>query len=428
MTEDFPYRNGWLHGEGVPLAAIAAAVGTPFYAYSAAGLVRRYRAFAEALSGIDALICYALKANGNQAVIATFAAEGAGADVVSEGELRRALAAGVPADKIVFAGVGKTEAEMAFALDAGIRQFNVESEPELEALSRVAVRLGKTASLTVRVNPDVDAGTHAKITTGTKENKFGVDIDLAPAVYRLAARLPGVRAIGISLHIGSQLTRLDPYRDAFDRVAALTQRLRADGNTISVLDLGGGLGVRYDMETPPSIADYAALVKSVAARTGCRMIVEPGRALVAEAGVLVSRVVYVKRGTSKTFVILDAAMNDLIRPALYDSHHAIVPLKQPAADGPVDAVDVVGPICESSDFLAKNRILPPVAAGDLVAIKSAGAYAAVMSSTYNARLLAPEILIRGNEWSVVRPRQDYEQLIGMDRLPQWLAARPRGAA
>ncbi|MBI1777401.1 MAG: diaminopimelate decarboxylase [Proteobacteria bacterium] len=420
MTE-FAYRQGRLYAEDVPLERIAASVGTPFYCYSSKALESRYQAFADALKGIDATISYALKANSNQAVIATFAGLGAGADVVSEGELRRALAAGVPAHKIYFAGVGKTRAEMEYALGVGIAEFNVESEPELELLSQLATSAGRTASVAVRVNPDVDAGTHAKITTGRKENKFGIDIDQARAVYGRARRLPGIKLMGISVHIGSQLTQLDPYRLAFARMADLALALKADGHPIEVLDCGGGLGVRYLSEQPPPISTYAALIGEAARKTGCRVVVEPGRALVAEAGVLVASVIYVKDGTAKSFVVIDAAMNDLIRPTLYEAYHEVVPVRQKAADSLERPVDIVGPICESGDYIAKDRAFPEVAAGELVAIKTAGAYGAVMASSYNTRLLAPEVMVRGGEFDVVRPRPSYDDLIGQDRVPAWIA-------
>jgi diaminopimelate decarboxylase len=417
----FSYRRGRLYAEEVPLERIAEAVGTPFYCYSAGALEARYRAFSDALEGIDATLCYALKANGNQAVIATFAGLGAGADVVSEGELRRALAAGVAPEKIYFAGVGKTRQELSFALEVGIQQFNVESEPELEQLSALAVALGREAAVALRVNPDVDAGTHAKITTGRKENKFGIDLDRARAVYRRAAQLPGIKPVGISVHIGSQLTQLEPFRRAFERVADLALALQADGIPIAELDLGGGLGVRYRSEQPPALSQYAALVGEAARRTGCRVVVEPGRALVAEAGILVASVVYVKAGTAKSFVIVDAAMNDLIRPTLYEAYHEVVPVLEKPDGAPEHTVDIVGPICESGDYIARDRPFPGVAAGELLAIKTAGAYGAVMASSYNARLLVPEVMVRGGDFAIVRPRPSYADLIGQDRLPGWIA-------
>ncbi|GAB4176995.1 MAG: diaminopimelate decarboxylase [Thalassobaculales bacterium] len=401
------------------LAAIADAVGTPVYAYSADHMVARYRRLAAAVADLGATICYALKANSNQAVIATFAREGAGADVVSLGEMRRALAAGVQASRIVFAGVGKTAAEMAAGLEAGIHQFSVESESELRLLSQVAVDRGQVAPVAIRVNPDVDARTHAKITTGRKENKFGIDIAAAPAAYALARALPGVEAIGVGMHIGSQLLDLAPFEAAFGRMAELVAALRAAGHRIERLDMGGGLGIRYTGETAPDLDDYAAVIRRQVGGLGCHIILEPGRWLVGEAGVLLTRVIHVKEGESKRFVIVDAAMNDLIRPTLYEAVHDIVLLAPPRPPAALPA-DVVGPVCESSDYLGLGRDLPAVEAGDLLAIAGAGAYGAVMSSTYNSRPLVPEVLARGNEFAIVRPRPPIEDLIAADRLPEWL--------
>jgi len=425
----FGYKNGRLHAEDVPLATIAGAVGTPFYCYSTATLERHYRVFADAFAGENALVCYSLKGNSNQAVIATLASLGAGADVVSEGELRRALLAGIPAERIVFSGVGKIAREIAFALDAGIHQFNVESEPELEVLSAIAATRGLRAPVAFRVNPDVDAQTHAKISTGKKENKFGVAWDKAQALYARAARLPGIEVVGVDVHIGSQLTRLEPFAAAFARIADLVRALRADGHNIRRIDLGGGLGVPYDSaaEAPPPPSDYAAVVRQALAGLDCQLIFEPGRLIVGNAGILVSSVVYVKDQEERRFVILDAAMNDLIRPSLYDAFHEIIPVIEPPPGTNRAPVDVVGPVCESGDSFALERPMPPVAAGELVAILTAGAYGAVMASTYNTRLLIPEVLVNGADWSVVRPRQTYEELIGQDRLPDWLgknAPRP----
>ncbi|HEY4134931.1 MAG TPA: diaminopimelate decarboxylase [Alphaproteobacteria bacterium] len=416
----FRYQNGALHCEDVSLAAVADAVGTPVYVYSSAALEAQYRAFAEAFAGQNARVCFAVKANSNQAVIRTFAALGAGADVLSEGELRRALAAGVPASKVVFSGVGKSREEMAFALDAGVGQMNVESLPELRQLSEVATRLNKTAAIAVRVNPDVDAKTHAKITTGKKENKFGIDYDVAPAVYAEAAKLPGIQALGIAVHIGSQLLDLAPFRDAFALIADLAQRLRADGHDIRRLDLGGGLGIPYRDETPPPPAAYAAVVKETVGQLGCELTFEPGRLLVGNAGVLISRVLYVKDGSDRRFVIVDAAMNDLMRPALYEAWHDIRPLAEPAKGAAIAPVDVVGPVCETTDIFAKDRSLPPLGADDLVAFGSAGAYGAVMASDYNSRPLVPEVLVKGGDYAVIRPRQTYDEMLGRDRLPAWL--------
>jgi diaminopimelate decarboxylase len=417
----FAYRAGDLHAEDVPLARIAAAVGTPVYCYSSAAIGATYRRFAAALAGESAGIHYAVKANSNQAVIRLLARFGAGADVVSEGELRRALAAGVPADRIVFSGIGKTRSELAFALQQSIRQINVESVPELEMLSAVASELGATAAIALRVNPDVDARTHAKISTGKKENKFGIDIAHAAEAYRLAARLPGLRPVGLAVHIGSQLTDLAPFEAAFRRLVDLALDLRRDGLTVDRLDLGGGLGVRYHAEAPPAIEDYAALVRRLSHNLGFHLAFEPGRALVANAGVLVARVIHVKPGATRRFIIQDAAMNDLIRPALYDAWHEIVPVRQPDPAAPREPADVVGPVCESSDMFALGRPIPPVAPGDLLAILSTGAYGAVMSSSYNTRLLVPEVLVEGGEFAVIRPRPSYEDVLSQDRMPPWLA-------
>jgi diaminopimelate decarboxylase len=417
----FAYRKGALHVEDVALAAIAEAVGTPVYVYSTAALEQNYRAYEEALAGLDATICYALKANGNLAVIRTFARLGAGADVVSEGELRRALAAGVPPHKIVFSGVGKTRAEMAAALDAGIAQINVESEPELEALSEVASARGVTAPVALRVNPDVDPGTHDKISTGRKENKFGIEAEQAVALYARAQTMKGIRPVGLAVHIGSQLTDLAPYRETFGRIATLVRRLRADGHEVTHLDLGGGLGIVYRNETPPTPAAYGAVVREVIAPLGCAIAIEPGRSLVGNAGVLLTRVIYVKQGTARRFVIVDAAMNDLARPTLYDAYHDIVTVAAPPAGAPVAPVDVVGPVCETGDTFAVGRPLAPAKAGDLLAIMTAGAYGAAMASTYNARPLVPEVLVHGGRFAEVRPRQDYDMMVKSDAMPPWLS-------
>lgn len=426
----FAYRDGVLHAEGVALPRIAEAVGTPLYCYSGTAIAAAYDEFATAFAGLPATICYALKANGNQAVIATLAERGAGADVVSGGELRRALRAGVPPRKIVFAGVGKTPPELAAGLAAGILQFNVESLPELAALNQVALAAGKRATVALRINPDVDALTHAKITTGKAENKFGIALDQALAAYRTAASMPGLDVAGIAVHIGSQLTGLEPFRAAFRRVAELAAALRSAGHAIRRLDLGGGLGVAYEGGERPSVAAYAAIARSEVAPLGCELVLEPGRRLVAEAGVLVARVVYVKQGTGRRFVILDTGMNDLLRPALYDAYHPILAVRAPADGAAVAPVDIVGPVCESADSFAKDRPMPPLAAGDLVAFGVAGAYGAVMSSTYNARPLPAEIMVRGDDFAVVRERQDIDMIIDQDRLPEWLAppALARGAA
>ena len=419
----FSYVGGVLHAEGVSLAALAEEVGTPFYCYSTATLERHYRVLEHAFAGLDTLICYAIKANSNQAVIKTLGDLGAGMDVVSEGELRRARAAGVPADRIIFAGVGKTKAEMAYALGEGILGFNVESEPELDALSEVAASLGRTARIALRVNPDVDARTHAKISTGKAENKFGVPFDDAPRLYAKAAKLPGIAIAGIHMHIGSQITDLAPFRDAFSLMRELAVRLRADGHDLRHLDIGGGLGVPYlsGNAVPPSPDEYARVVRETLGDLGLKICLEPGRMIVANAGILVARVIYAKRGRDKTFTIVDAAMNDLIRPTLYEAEHEIWPVAEALKSKPPIVQDVAGPVCETGDYLALGRKLPPFAAGDLLAFMTAGAYGSAMSSTYNTRLLVPEVLVKGDAYAVVRPRQTYDTLIAQDHLPDWLA-------
>lgn len=417
----FGYQGGTLHAEEVDLSALADQVGTPFYCYSTATLERHYRVFAEALPK-DALIAFSVKANGNLAVLKTLARLGAGADVVSGGELKKALAAGIPPSRVVFSGVGKTRAEMQLGLDAGIHQFNVESEPELEALNDVALASNKRAPITIRVNPDVDAKTHVKITTGTSETKFGIPWSRARDVYALAARLKGIEIVGVDVHIGSQITQLSPFAEAFARVAELVKQLRTDGHSIARIDLGGGLGVPYvsNNEPPPDPDSYGRLASRIATELGAKLIVEPGRLIAANAGVLVSRVLYVKSGEAKTFLILDAGMNDLLRPALYDAHHEIVSLREPAVTDPRRKYDVVGPVCETTDIFARDRELPALKGGDLVAFLTAGAYGAVMSSAYNARPPAPEVLVKGGEWTIVRPRLSDDALIALDRLPPWL--------
>ena len=417
----FAHRDGVLHAEGVSVPVIAAAIETPFYCYSTATLTRHYRVFDEAFAGLDHMIAYALKANSNQAVVATLARLGAGADVVSEGELRRALAAGVTPDKIFFSGVGKTARELVFALQTGIRCFNVESEQELERLSALAAERGVEAPVSLRVNPDVDARTHEKISTGRKENKFGIPYGRAGDVYRLAAALPAIRVAGVDLHIGSQITELAPFDNAFALLADLVLELRADGHAIGHVDLGGGLGIPYrdDEAAPPLPSAYADIVKKHMNKIGCEVVFEPGRLIVGNAGILVTEVVYVKEGSDRTFIIVDAAMNDLIRPTLYDAWHRIGPVRESAA--PDIVADIVGPVCETGDFLARGRKLPRPEPGDLLAVYSAGAYGAVQSGTYNSRLLVPEVLVDGARFAVVRPRPTYEELIGLDRLPGWLA-------
>ncbi len=418
----FAYRDGVLHAEGVSLAALAEAVGTPFYCYSTATLERHYKVFAGAFADVPSLVCYAVKANSNQAVIATLARLGAGADVVSAGELKRARAAGVPAERIMFSGIGKTAAELALAVDEGILCVNVESEPELDLLSSIAAAKGRTANVSIRVNPDVDAKTHAKIATGKSENKFGIPISRARAIYAHAATLPGIRVTGVDMHIGSQITELTPFDNAFVLLSEFVRELRSDGHTISHVDLGGGLGIPYreGEEPPPDPAAYAAVVKRATVGLGCKLIFEPGRLLVGNAGILVTRVIYNKRGEAKTFVIVDAAMNDLIRPTLYEAHHDIKPVAEPTPGAPHIRADVVGPVCESGDFLALGRDLAAPAPGDLLAVMTAGAYGAVQAGTYNTRPLVPEVLVNGAEWALVRPRLEADALIGLDRLPAWL--------
>jgi diaminopimelate decarboxylase len=419
----FSYKNGSLHAEDVPLESIAAEVGTPFYCYSTATLTRHFTVLAQAFSGHDHLICYAMKANSNQAVLKTMARLGAGMDVVSEGELRRARAAGVPADKIIFAGVGKTRDEMAYALSEGIRGFNVESAPELHALSAVAAELGKIARIAIRVNPDVDAKTHAKISTGKSDNKFGVPFLDAPALYAHAAGLPGIQVDGIHMHIGSQITDLEPFRKAFTLLRELTSELRTTGHELHHLDLGGGLGVPYrgTNDVPPHPSEYAKVVEETLGDLGLQLVLEPGRMIAANAGILVASVVFAKPTATKHFTIIDAAMNDLIRPTLYEAYHDVWPIRETQRDVAHVEQDIVGPVCESGDFLAQARELPPFETGDLMAFMSAGAYGAVMSSTYNSRLLIPEVLVNGTEYCVVRPRPTYDDLIALDRLPAWLA-------
>ncbi|MBZ9774454.1 diaminopimelate decarboxylase [Mesorhizobium sp. CO1-1-8] len=419
----FDYRDGVLHAEDVAIPDIAAQIGTPFYCYSTATLTRHYRVFAQAFAGLDALVCYAMKANSNQAVLRTLAKLGAGADVVSEGELRRALAAGIPAGKILFSGVGKTAREMDFALAAGILCFNVESEPELELLSARAVALGKVAPISLRINPDVDARTHKKISTGKAENKFGIPWQKARQVYARAAKLPGIRITGIDTHIGSQITELQPFDDAFALLVDLVGALRSDGHAIEHIDLGGGLGIPYRIDNnPPPLPDaYAQIVRKHVTKLGLKVMFEPGRLISGNAGILVSEVIFVKEGDAKNFLVVDAAMNDLIRPTLYDAFHDIRPVVQPPADTPRMMVDVVGPVCETGDYIGLDRDLPRLKAGDLIAVSTAGAYGAVQAGTYNTRLLVPEVLVDGDRFHIVRPRLTYDDLIGLDSVPDWLA-------
>ncbi len=419
----FAYKAGVLHAEDVDLSNVAKSVGTPLYCYSTATLQRHYRLLAEAFEGQNALICFAVKANSNQGVLATLAQLGAGMDVVSEGELRRAMAARVAPEKIIFAGVGKTRSEMAYALKQGILGFNVESEPELRALNEVAGELGRKAPIAIRVNPDVDAKTHAKISTGKSENKFGVPFAEARALYDLAAELPALDIVGIHMHIGSQITDLAPMRAAFTLMRQLAKELLAAGYQLRHLDLGGGLGIPYDAKDPlpPHPRDYAAIIVECLGDLGLELVLEPGRIIAANSGVLLTRVIHVKEGADRTFLIVDAAMNDLLRPTLYEAHHDIWPVREDLKSMPPVVQDIVGPVCETGDYIALERSLPPFSEGDLVAVMAAGAYGAVMSSTYNSRPLVPEVLVKGEDFAVVRPRQSYDELIGLDRLPNWPA-------
>ncbi|MGC2157387.1 MAG: diaminopimelate decarboxylase [Pseudolabrys sp.] len=418
----FAYRDGVLHAEAVNLDTLAAAVGTPFYCYSTATLTRHYQVFATAFADVRALVCYAMKANSNQAVVKTLAKLGAGADVVSGGELRRARLAGIPPDKIMFSGIGKTEPELALAVDEGIFCVNVESEAELELLSSIASAKGRSARVSIRVNPDIDAKTHHKIATGKAENKFGIPISRAREIYARAAKLKGLEVAGVDMHIGSQITELDPFGNAFALLAEFVRVLRSDGHTISHVDLGGGLGIPYrdDNEAPPHPEAYAEVVKRATRDLDCRLIFEPGRLLVGNAGILVTRVLFVKHGEAKNFVIVDAAMNDLMRPTLYDAHHEIWPVAEKPSSGRRIRADVVGPVCESGDFLAVNRDMVEPADGALLAVMSAGAYGAVQAGTYNTRALVPEVLVNGAEWALIRPRLEVDQLIALDRMPDWL--------
>ena len=420
--DHFLYRDGRLFAEDVPVAEIAAQVGTPFYLYSSATLLRHYGLFDDALSGVPHMVCFAMKSLSNIAILKLLGDAGAGMDVVSSGEYLRAKAAGVPGDRIVFSGIGKTREEMRLALQGGIRQFNVESEPEMVVLDEVARSLGLVAPITVRVNPDVDAKTHAKIATGKSENKFGIPIARARDVYALAAGLKGLKVIGIDVHIGSQLTELAPFEQAYRKVAELTEVLRADGHTISRLDLGGGLGIPYvrGNEAPPLPQDYGDLIKRTVGHLGCEIEIEPGRLISGNAGIMVSRVIYLKSGEGRDFLILDGAMNDLIRPAMYDAHHDIIPLVEPVAGVEQRPYDIVGPVCESGDTFARGRMMPPVVAGDLVAFRSAGAYGAVMASEYNSRPLIPEVLVQGDQFAVIRARPTYDEMISRDTIPEWV--------
>lgn len=420
--DHFLYKNGILHAEDVALPDIAATVGTPFYVYSAATLTRHYHLFTDALAPLPHLVCFAIKSLSNVAVLKLLGALGAGMDVVSAGEYLRAKAAGVPGDRIVFSGVGKTREEMRMALEGGIRQFNLESEPEMRALSEVAVSLGVVAPVTVRVNPDVDAKTHAKIATGKSENKFGIPIARAREVYAEIAQLPGLKVVGIDVHIGSQLTELAPFEAAFQKVHELTLQLRADGHDIKRLDLGGGLGIPYTRsnEAPPLPTDYGAMIKRTLGDLGCEIEIEPGRLISGNSGLLVSQVIYVKQGEGRDFLILDAAMNDLVRPSMYEAHHDIIPVIEPPPGSPSQPFDVVGPVCETGDTFGKGRELPLMAEGDLVAFRSAGAYGAVMASEYNSRPLVPEVLVQGDHFAVIRARPSFDEILKRDIVPEWL--------
>jgi diaminopimelate decarboxylase len=420
--DHFNYHGGELCAEDVPLSRIAAKVGTPVYVYSAATLTRHFGLFRQALDWTDHLVCFAVKANSNLAVLKLLGDLGAGMDVVSGGEYARARAAGVPGDRIVFSGVGKTEAEMRQAIEGGIRQFNLESEPEMRALSALASSMGATVPVAVRVNPDVDAKTHEKIATGKSENKFGIPIARAREVYAEAASLPGLQVVGVDVHIGSQLTDLDPYRAAYAKVADLTRALRADGHAITRLDLGGGLGIPYrrDNNAPPLPVEYGQVIRDTVGDLGCEIEIEPGRNIVGNAGVLLSQVIYVKQGEGRDFLIVDSAMNDLARPAMYGAHHDIVPVREAAVGAPVRPFDVVGPVCESGDTFQKGAELPAMAAGDLIAFRSAGAYGAVMASEYNSRPLVPEVLVQGDHFAVIRARPTYEDMLARDSIPEWL--------
>ena len=419
--DHFLYRDGVLHAEDVAISQIVTAVGTPFYLYSSATLLRHFKLFDDALQGMDHMICYAMKAASNQAILKLLGDAGAGMDVVSAGEYARARSAGIPGERIVFSGVGKTRVEMELVLGQGIRQFNVESEAEMQVLSEVAVSLGQVAPITIRINPDVDAKTHAKISTGKKEDKFGIPISRAREVYAMAAALPGLKIIGIDVHIGSQLTELEPFGLAYEKVAELTDILRADGHEITRLDLGGGLGIPYENSNsnPPTPEDYGALVREKVGHLGCEIEIEPGRFIAGNAGVMISEVIYVKAGEDREFLIVDGAMNDLIRPALYGAHHEILPIVEPEVGVAYQPYDVVGPVCESGDTFAKGRVLPHMEAGDLIAFRSAGAYGAVMASEYNSRPLVPEVMVKDDQFAVIRARPSLEDIINRDTIPEW---------
>jgi diaminopimelate decarboxylase len=419
--DHFIYKNGILHAEEVPIPLIAEKISAPFYCYSSATITRHYKVFADSFADINALVCFAVKANSNQAVLATLARAGSGADCVSQGEIIRALKAGIPADKIVFSGVGKTREEIAYSLREKIFQINVESESELMALSQVAQSMGVVAQIAIRINPDVDAKTHAKISTGKKDHKFGIPAEQAADLYKLAASLPGISVVGVATHIGSQLMDLEPFSQAFLRVENLVQQLRADGHQIKRLDLGGGLGIPYYREVPPSPDNYAKMVKKSVQHLGCMVMFEPGRLIVGNAGILVTRVIYIKKNREgRRFVIVDSGMNDLLRPTLYDAYHHIISVQETKNADVISPADVVGPVCETGDRFAVDRMLPELAEDDLLAIRSCGAYGAVMSSTYNTRPLIPEILVNGADWAVVRKRPSYEEMLALEQIPDWL--------
>ncbi len=420
--DHFHYKQGVLCAEGVPIPDIAAAVGTPFYCYSAATLTRHFQLFDEALAGLDHLVCFAMKSNSNLAVLKLMGNLGAGIDVVSLGEYLKARAAGIAGERIVFSGIGKTREEMRAALEGGIRQFNVESEPEMEVLDDVALSLGKIAPITIRINPDVDARTHAKIATGKAENKFGIPITRARAAYAHAAKLPGLDVVGIDVHIGSQLCDLEPFETAYSKVADLTRQLRADGHDIRRLDLGGGLGIPYERSNtaPPLPMEYGEVIRRTVGDLGCEIEIEPGRLISGNAGIMVSKVIYVKSGQEREFVILDSAMNDLLRPAMYDAHHDIIPVAEPAPGIENTTYDIVGPVCETGDTFARERAMVPLKSGDLVAFRSAGAYGAVMASEYNSRPLIPEVLVSGDQFAVIRARPTFDEMINRDTIPEWL--------
>lgn len=420
--DHFLYKNGVLHAEDVPVSEIAAQVGTPFYVYSMATLTRHFTLFDEALSGMNHLVCFAMKSNSNLAVLKLMGELGAGIDVVSIGEYLKAKAAGLPGERIVFSGVGKTRSEMRQALEGGIRQFNVESEPELEALNEVAMALGVKAPIALRINPDVDAKTHAKIATGKSENKFGIPIAAAREVYARAAKMVGIDVVGIDVHIGSQLTQLEPFEQAFTKVAELTETLRDDGHNIRRLDLGGGLGIPYERsnEAPPLPVEYGEMIQRTVGHLGCEIEIEPGRLISGNAGILVSSVIYLKHGEGRDFLIVDAAMNDLVRPSMYDAYHDIIPVVEPEAAAEQAPIDIVGPVCETGDTFAKARNMPVLGEDDLVAFRSAGAYGAVMASEYNSRPLIPEVLVKGDQFAVIRSRPSYDEMINRDSIPVWL--------